>query len=113
VPGDGAIDKYSRDHERTEEISFSAFVDPKVRFEHRGLQNLIVSEPGLPSDLWLKLVLNEVFSFFSLDYDLWTFFVDRDREFAFLSEKEHVWPADEFEALLCQQLPQFFCLDGG
>src|SRR5260221_7244995 len=74
-----------------------------MRLEHLWLQNFLITEASLTRNEWFELKSHEIFGLFSLDHHLSSFFKDGDRQFAFLSEEDHVRSLVELEVLFQQE----------
>jgi A/G-specific adenine glycosylase len=107
---DLAIDVHAGDDQRSEKVSFPAFIDPEVWFEHRRIENLLVADPSLFQDFRLKVKPDEIVRLFSLNNDLRPLFIDGDGQFCFLREKDRVGSIDKFESLIPQKLSEGFSL---
>lgn len=81
-----------------------------MRFEHFWLQNFLITEASFTRDERFELKSHKIFRLFSLDHHLWSFFKHGDRQFAFLSEEDHVRSLVELEILFQQEGPKSFRL---
>src|SRR5260221_13776253 len=77
-----------------------------MRLEHFWLQNFLITEASFTRDERFELKSHKIFRLFSLDHHLWSFFKDGDRQFAFLSEEDHVRSLVELEVLFQQEGPK-------
>src|SRR4029453_12755583 len=97
------IDIDTSDHQRSEKVAFAAFVDAKMRLQHFGFENLFIAELGFSQDFGFESEFDEVFRAPALDDELWSFFVNGDRELVSLRKVEGVGARFEFVSLLAQQ----------
>src|SRR5260221_10412368 len=74
-----------------------------MRLEHFWLQNFLITEASFTRYGRFELKSHKIFGLFSLDHHLWSFFKDGDRQFAFLSEEDHVRSLVELEVLFQQE----------
>ena len=74
-----------------------------MRFEHLWRVHFLITELGLAQNFRLQLKLHKFFNAFTLNQHLWSFFVNRDTEFVFLSKEQRVVLRREFKPELIQE----------
>ena len=80
MPRKITVDINPGDHQRAEEITLTALIDPEVRLELLWIMHLLVAETGLAKDFRLHDEGDEILKSFPLDQHLWTLLVDSDIE---------------------------------
>src|SRR6476619_2908893 len=103
VARDPPIGKHSRNHERSEEIALSAFVDTEMRLEHFRRMHFLIAKPRFAENFGLERELHEILDPTSLQQNLWPFLVNGHTQVLLLREKDRVRFGRKREPTFLQQ----------
>src|SRR3954453_4462637 len=95
-----SINENTGDHQRSEKITFSAFIDAEMRLEHLREVDFIVAQPGFAEDFRFEHKLHEVLDSAALQQNLRTFRIDGYAQLLFLRKENRVWLRRKGEATL-------------
>src|SRR3954451_21248943 len=95
-----SINEDTGDHQRSEKIAFSAFIDAEMRLEHFGEVDFVVAQPGLAEDFPFKHKLHALLASPALQPNLWTFLINCYAQLLSLRKENRVWLRRKGEASL-------------
>ena len=83
-----------------------------MRFEHCGVEHLLVADTSLFQDFRFQIKADEIFGLFTLNNHLRPLFEYGDGQFFFLGEKQGVGSIGKFESSILQKISECFRLEG-
>src|ERR1700730_6216294 len=101
-PRDPALNIYPRRHERSEKITFPAFINPEMRLKHSRRMHFFVTEFRFAQDFRFQLELDEFLHALALHEHFRSFLVNCDAQFVFLRKEERVRLQRKFKTELSE-----------